>query len=213
MALRRRWEVMDKTITFPDDDLLEGPWYMEFSDDEDNNDSNSRPPPPTPPPGQVSESKKIEGHGRGANLTESRDSGNFTEASLETSSEVSSSSCVSDTCSSCGRVLQREAEEKGVATVINHRTSETPTNRRKNSKSGTVKCQKSPQTDSKKCERCRNNPGGKDSGDPYSDWVVASSSVGTCGCGRRRSTSGILDEEGQALLGILEFPSNVSSIC
>lgn len=45
IALRRRWEVMDKTITFPEDDLAEEePWYMELSEDEDT-DSNSAPSP------------------------------------------------------------------------------------------------------------------------------------------------------------------------
>ena len=42
---------------------------------------------------------------------------------------------------------------------------------------------------------------------------VTVSSKANCGCGprnRRRSTSGILDEEGKALLQILEFPSKVS---
>ena len=45
IALRRRWEVMDRTITFPEDDLAEEePWYMELSEDEET-DSNSAPSP------------------------------------------------------------------------------------------------------------------------------------------------------------------------
>ena len=45
LALRRRWEVLDKTITFPDDDVIEPTqWYMETSDNEcEEDDSNSSP--------------------------------------------------------------------------------------------------------------------------------------------------------------------------
>jgi hypothetical protein len=43
IALRQRWRVLDKTITFPDDELTdEDPWYMELSEDE-GIDSNSAP--------------------------------------------------------------------------------------------------------------------------------------------------------------------------
>ena len=40
-ALCRRWEVLDKTITFPEDDISNSPSYMKLSDDED--DSNCCP--------------------------------------------------------------------------------------------------------------------------------------------------------------------------
>lgn len=43
-ALRRRWVVLDATITLPDDDLVHAPPYMELSDgDEDKEDSNRSP--------------------------------------------------------------------------------------------------------------------------------------------------------------------------
>ena len=35
-ALCKRWEVLDKAVTLPDDDLCSAPPYMELSDDEDN---------------------------------------------------------------------------------------------------------------------------------------------------------------------------------
>ena len=41
-ALCHRWEVLDKAVQLPDDDLSEAPPYMELSDDED--DSNSCTP-------------------------------------------------------------------------------------------------------------------------------------------------------------------------
>ena len=47
VALRKRWEVLDKLIIYPDDDITDAtPWYMESSDDEnEEDDSNSCPPP------------------------------------------------------------------------------------------------------------------------------------------------------------------------
>ena len=179
IALRRRWEVLDKTVMFPDDDISDTLWYTEFSDDE-TSDSNSRPSPVpddlSPPStagirgsGGVAESRRT--------LTASRDSGNFTEASFETSSEVSSSTCNgTEVCSECGRSLG--SEEVGTTTSI----------------SGGV---------AGRCENC-------------GDVEVAAtlpSSAGYRGCGcrkrRRRSSSGILDQEGRTLLEILEFPSKV----
>lgn len=34
-ALRDRWEVLDKAVTLPDDDLVDSPPYMELSSDEE----------------------------------------------------------------------------------------------------------------------------------------------------------------------------------
>lgn len=47
IALRKRWEVLDKTITFPEDEIADNtPWYMSASEDEcEEDDSNSLPPP------------------------------------------------------------------------------------------------------------------------------------------------------------------------
>jgi len=50
IALRKRWEVLDKTITFPEDEIGADnePSYMDHSEDEcDQDDSNSLAPPTT----------------------------------------------------------------------------------------------------------------------------------------------------------------------
>ena len=47
-ALRQRWEILDKSIYLPDDDLVNSPPYMELSEDEDG-DSNFSSPNHEPP--------------------------------------------------------------------------------------------------------------------------------------------------------------------
>lgn len=189
---------MDRTITFPEDELTEEePWYMELSDDEET-DSNSAPAKgdcPLSASLAVMESRGTEREGlNGGNLTASRDSGNFTEASLETS--ISCGSSVADTCSSCGGVLQRGGGKepleggRGLCSTAGGRNGG---------------CRLSP-GGTHRCERCRN--GGVHNG-------AGGLSLDDCGCGwrkRRQSTNGILDKEGQALLEILEFPSKVSTL-
>lgn len=206
IALRRRWEVMDRTITFPEDDLAaEEPWYMEFSEDEDA-DSNSAPSSDDLPPSasSVVTGRREEGGlnyssrvGSGGNLTASRDSGNFTEASLETSSEISCGSSVADTCSSCGgRGKEVAAPSEGGSGWGLHVSAA----------SSNGGCGLSP-GGTRRCERCRK--GGSVGAQTGSEGVA---SAADCGCGwrkRRRSTNGILDVEGRALLEILEFPSRV----
>jgi hypothetical protein len=128
-------------------------------------------------------------------LTVSRDSGNFTEASLETSSNVSN---LTDTCSLCGEALQ------GVRGVELAEPLETESRSDR-------ECGLASGGGVYKCERCRGEIGTKcNSGEVAFGGVKSSAD---CGCGqkrRRQSTSGILDEEGSALLQILELPSKVS---
>ena len=221
---------MDKTITFPDEELLDSPWYMDFSDDEEGDDSNSRlaPASPAPPPLNAESANHDDSRKRqGVNLTESRDSGNFTEGSLETSSEACAlSSCDSrsnshvlyEACSSCGRVLQRAERERGVV-VADKQMDNGPSSEgcaesnadRRNCETG-----KGRQKGDIKCKLCCNG-GTEFEVESSSGSTSASNDESTrceCGRGRRFSTSGLLDQEGQALLNILEFPSKVcTGIC
>lgn len=235
--------MLDCTITIPEDDLLEGPWYMDFSDDEED-DSNSRPPPEDTPSCATRTTTVADGRGTdahthtsssGTKLTESRDSGNFTEASLETSSETScgQGSCtVLDVCQSCGKSLPRGGKEGGITRTVTSKGKQTPpTTPRdrtvaKGQREGPCGSGKRDGKalwgdDSVKCRHCCVGRGGRSgtdvAGNGSRDWLALSSSSGgasDCGCGwvRRRSTSGVLDEEGQILLQILEFPSKVQYI-
>ena len=197
---------------------------MDFSDDEEDDSNSSAPLDKNslnhrhkPTPDNDKPTPKNSKHNTQA-------SGTVTENKhlTETSSDVLSGSCATTTCSSCGKQFQ--GSQKNLFPAEQNESSEKKEHER---------------CINHECERCRgdvhdgtryNGNGSHDNsshrhgdrsnyhGNGYSDGGDVSSSAmkslslsSECGCiwRRRRSTNGVLDEEGHAVLQILDFPSRV----
>ena len=90
-ALRKRWEVLDMTITFPEEEIGDNsPPYMEASEGEcEQDDSNSLPPPLSPYPSPF-------------------------RLTLPSDHQVSSTSEFTAMCRTCGKARATVSKEKGV---------------------------------------------------------------------------------------------------
>lgn len=228
-ALRQRWHVLDKTVRIPDDDVLQSPPYMEFSDDE-TDDSNCSPPPPSVKPNSDSTTPQSNGLTSKANGA-ANDNLREIERKLESSS-LSSTKCAScggrtsgsdsGNCSLIGSLgesmdstvvddtsnLPSEAQSKYCSSCLNQLCAHQGTDRTNCSSEsgccGAVEKILTGEEDRIFCVRVMP----RDS----SLMVKNSESKTRCECNHRRGSCGeVLDDEGQALIKILEFPSQVST--
>ena len=174
-----------------------------------------------------------------AKLTESRDSGNFTETSLETSNYVLCGSSVTNVCSLCGKILPIHHRDIQVSSFGDWKGSNQVNKSSRHSDPSTCNCD-----DSSKggCHdnflvnsSSHNNGSGSHDNGSHADISgnhgnISGNSIGgdgngngtlkkgsppcsvsgcSCGLERRWSHAGVLDEEGYAMLEILDFPSKV----
>jgi len=164
-ALRDRWEVLDKAVTLPDDDLVDSPPYMELSSDEEEEEVSTYCPAGSKYQQVLDRHRKSE-------------PSNFHGTELKSSvGDVarSKSSSVDETGASASTVKHVSTCEERKSPIVSNSGRHPPRAKKKGSSM-------------------------EESGDVES----------TCSCNfRRRSCDSVLDEEGRALLQILEFPSKV----
>ena len=208
VALAQRWEVLDKTIQIPEEEMTQAvPEYMNDSEDEEGASSSS----PDNQTGQTEQTGDLSSTDEHTSTTISED--------CTKQMQTSDSKLTSD-CSGGGNCSQGESTGSAV-TEVEH----TPHTQAAASQ---PQCTGSSDSGSH-METSREGEGGVRDGeggaseicDHINGRVSSSSSLRSqgdvpsesrrrCGCHcRQKSSSSVLDEEGQALLSILEFPSKV----
>ena len=192
VALAQRWEVLDVTIQIPEEEMSKSiPVYMEDSEDEEDC-------------GLSSPDDQTEKTGNPRNTDE--------PSSVENSEKSQTSD--SALTVGCGGVNCSEGESTGSAvTDVQHSPHVQAALPR--SQCGGSQVESSEDGGLCSSDVCDHVNGRVASSSSLQSQGDAQSVSGRrCGCHcRQKSSSGVLDEEGQALLNILEFPSKVSMGC
>ena len=178
LALRERWKVLDATITFPDDDLVQSPPYMELSDGEE--DSNCSP-------------LHTKSGGR---------SGPSSQAGLNNSKTVSGNPGTACDGSGCVSTLDSQSFSNGFKPSPRHPHLSNPSATTDSlSPSAATETENRDRTSSAPCTITTTTT---------TSASTADGDLSECSCDfRKKSYEDVLDEEGRALLQILEFPARV----
>ena len=183
-ALRDRWEVLDKTITIPDDDLVDSPPYMELSEDEQEEEEEDSTYCPA---GSKSRQMRAGHRASEPSKTEVKRNDEPRRKSLNVGGKGASANTVE-----CGSACQEEQRTCHQATNSgNHDNKLSPTRQSPDFSNGDTQhaVEKNEDTSLETSE-------------------IEQESVCTCDF-RRRSCDRVLDEEGKALVRILELPCKV----
>ncbi len=215
MALVERWNVLDKTISLPDDDLADGPSYLELSDGEEEESTDYHPSfsafdsprlqrhsepsgDCTAPEVKVQEEGVGPGRGKSYSIDVGRvglsvqeancDSGNFE------SSDIFSNGSLTNTDT------DTEDVEFPESTTVADRPGSTSADDSGYKPIKSTSPTPTPPTMPTLQERPAPSP----------DGAVPCSTSAVCTCDfRRGSSEHFMDTDGRALLKILEFPSRV----
>ena len=187
-ALRDRWEVLDKTITLPDDDLVDSPPYMELSEDEQEDEDEDSTYCPAGSKSRRMRASHRASEPSGLHKTEKkrndgprRKSANLGEEKGASANTVERGSASREQLRTC-----HQATNSG-----NHDNKHSPTRQSPDFSNG---------------DRQHVVEEKDDASVETSE--IEQESVCTCDF-RRRSCDRVLDEEGRALVRILEFPCKV----
>ena len=202
IALRQRWEVLDKTIEVPDQEptIHNTPSYLELSDDDIHDTIYS-----------MSKTNKLDGSKDKGAIKEQTDSatGNNDKELLESLEASLDQSGESRVCSRCHRLIGSYCSSLSDSTTTNSESGYEGSS----TMDGSVSPNTSPKHTCAQASHpkgCHGNVIPGETSDQCGICLKRAVGEKQCSCDFRKSFDESLDQEGVALLKILDFPSRVS---